>query len=107
MDLEEAKKMVNESRDSTEFFDVFRRLASEIDLDLAVYCDKLSKRFEQKKTLSDKQIICNKIIHYQQGDIKEALKEYIDSFTRLVVGDLHKEIMLAKAIEIYGKEIVS
>ena len=41
-DLQKAKRMANEAKNSTEFFDVFRRLAKEIDLDLEVYCGAMS-----------------------------------------------------------------
>ncbi len=71
--------------------------------------------YEEKKTLSDKITDTSQSASTSENtefqtlkvkDVKQALKEYIDSFTRLVVGDLHKEIMFAKAREIFGEELV-
>ncbi len=51
--IKEAKKEIEQAKNSEEFFAVFKKMASSIDLDLSEYCDKLKERFKVE-TLSDK-----------------------------------------------------
>lgn len=68
---------------------------------------------EEKKTLSDlivpKEHDTNNYDvpeHLKPEDVKEAIKEFIDTFTKLEVGHLHEGVMFAKAKEIFGEKLV-